>query len=433
LNIFEAQDALSASNGGRAFFIGSCSMITLQFSGNATTGQVKEITHAGRRYLVSPVVALREGILNDIYVSEAEFGKFASSWQGRPVPIAHPKAGGLPTSANTPDIWATDVLGHLWNVAVGGGALKGEIWIDLDKAQLMGERATAIVNKLRQGDPLEVSTGYFCEMEATPGTFNGSAYGGIARNIRPDHLALLPDEVGACSWADGCGTPRVNSQEESSMSADEQGLFQRFLGWLKSSQSQNIEPAVVDNSAVTQEIAIAPNVPVRSAPAGANIVEEIPSMNKTELIGALVANCKCKFSQEKLATWDEADLTSLRDSIAVNEDEAPPATEVAPSAVVPVAQNAELVTRIAALEDLIKGLAVNVNEERAGLVAGIVANCRGALQAADLARFDTNKLRDIYGSYQPRDYSANAGALRVNGPEDEELLMQWPVFAKKEG
>jgi hypothetical protein len=225
-------------------------MITLHFSGNATTGQVKEITHAGRRYLVSPVVALREGILNDTYVSAAEFGKFASSWQGRPVPISHPKADGGYTSANTPDIWANDVLGHLWNVAVDGGALKGEIWIDLDKAQLMGERAIQVVNKLRSNQPMEVSTGYFCDMEATPGTWSGNRYGGIARNIRPDHLALLPDEVGACSWADGCGTPRVNSQE---IDMDEQTLFQRFLSWFKNDQLQNIEPAAADNSPVTQE------------------------------------------------------------------------------------------------------------------------------------------------------------------------------------
>lgn len=34
-------------------------MITLQFSSNSETGGVREIAHGGRRYLVSPVVALR--------------------------------------------------------------------------------------------------------------------------------------------------------------------------------------------------------------------------------------------------------------------------------------------------------------------------------------------------------------------------------------
>jgi hypothetical protein len=360
-------------------------MITWQFSGNATTGQVKEITHAGRRYLVSPVVALREGILNDIYVSAAEFGKFASSWQGRAVPIGHPKADGGYTSANTPDIWANDVLGHLWNVAIDGGALKGEIWIDLDKAQIMGERATAIVNKLRANQPMEVSTGYFCEMDATAGTFNGSRYSGIARNIRPDHLAILPDELGACSWADGCGTPRVNSECEckesepmseatpADVSANERNLFDRFLGWL----GGQIPPEP----------------------------ETIQTNEESETMAELTAN-------EEVP-------------------EVPPAeTQAAPPP--PVAQDAALVARIAALEDVIKGLTANQSQEKAGLIAGIVANCRGAFQAGDLERFDTNKLRDIYGSYLPRDYSANAGALRSSfGPEDEELLMHWPMFEQK--
>jgi hypothetical protein len=35
--------------------------------------------------------------------------------------------------------------------------------------------------------------------------FNGVKYEGIARNLRPDHLAILPDDKGACSLEDGCG------------------------------------------------------------------------------------------------------------------------------------------------------------------------------------------------------------------------------------
>ncbi len=413
-------------------------MLTLQFSGNATTGQVKEITHGGRRYLVSPVVALREGILNDTYVSAAEFGKFASSWQGRPVPIAHPKADGLPTSANTPDIWANDVLGHLWNVAVDGGALKGEIWIDLDKAQMMGARAATIINRLRSGDAMEVSTGYFCEMEATPGTWSGKAYGGIARNIRPDHLALLPDEVGACSWADGCGTPRVNSQEES-MSMDEQTLFQRFLSWFKNDQLQIQSPATNVEGTVS-----AP--PCSCEPAEgqivieANVQEEDLSVNKTELIGALTANCKCKFSQEKLATWDEADLQVLSESLGGEEPGSPLGAEMAaPSAAslpLEITQFAEMIRGLGGLDKLaaaLGGVTANADRERSDLISAIVANHKATWSEAELRGFDTPTLHKLHGMGLPRDYSGNGGYVRINDPEEEELLMQWPMFAKKEG
>lgn len=401
-------------------------MLTLQFSGNATTGQVKEITHAGRRYLVSPVVALREGILNGVMVSAAEFSKFASSWQGRPIPIAHPRADGLPTSANTPDIWANDVLGHFWNVAIDGGALKGEIWIDLDKAQMMGERATTIVNRLRANQPLEVSTGYFCEMEATAGSYNGKAYGGIARNIRPDHLAILPDELGACSWADGCGTPRVNAdcgckgdqfmeeQTPADVSANERNLFVKFLSWLGGQKP--------------------PEEPISNHEEGMN-------MAKAELIAGLTANAKCKFSKEKLESWAEGDLQVLQDSLG---EEATPeaAPEPSPEGSHPHSihrpetvpgMSPELEARLAGLESLLKGLTANSDREKAELVAAIVANSHGAWSEADLMRHDLPKLNQVYSSYLPRDYSGNSGALRVNTPEDEELLMQWPVFAKKEG
>ena len=40
------------------------------------------------------------------------------------------------------------------------------------------------------------------------GDWNGKAYVGIARNYRPDHLAILPDMKGACSIADGAGLCR---------------------------------------------------------------------------------------------------------------------------------------------------------------------------------------------------------------------------------
>jgi hypothetical protein len=412
-------------------------MSTLQLAANATTGQVKEISHGGRRYLVSPVVALREGILNNVYVSAAEFGKFASSWQGRPVPISHPKDDGGYTSANTPDIWANDVLGHLWNVAVADGALKGEIWIDLDKAQQMGAKAMTIVNRLRQGEPMEVSTGYFSEIDAAPGMFNGSQYAATARNIRPDHLALLPDEVGACSWADGCGTPRVNSLE---VDVDDVTLFQRFLGWLKNDQSENQSP-----SANAEGTAADP--PCSCEPVDGQIVIEANhsteggfSMNKTELIGALTANAKCKFAKEKLATWDEADLQVLQESLEATADggQGTAGTETAAEAAsgsqfaVPSPQSdPDLMARLARIEEMLGHVTANVNEERSGLIAAIVANCRGAWSETQLAGCDTNRLRTIYASYQPRDYSANAGALRNIGADEEELVMHWPMFEQK--
>ena len=61
--------------------------------------------------------------------------------------------------------------------------------------------------------PLEVSTAFFSIAEAQRGTFNGSPYTEVHHDLAADHLALLPNSLGACSWADGCGCPRLNAKD----------------------------------------------------------------------------------------------------------------------------------------------------------------------------------------------------------------------------
>lgn len=64
-----------------------------------------------------------------------------------------------------------------------------------------------MLDALEAGRPMELSTGLFTQNEPAPAgaTFNGRPYDYVARNYRPDHLAVLPDQIGACSLADGCG------------------------------------------------------------------------------------------------------------------------------------------------------------------------------------------------------------------------------------
>lgn len=165
-------------------------------------------------------------------------------------------------------------------------------------------------------------------------------------------------------------------------------------------------------------------------------------MGKEQLIAGLVANAKCKFSKEKLQTWAEGDLQVLQESLGTEETE-----EVAAPEVVPVHKinrpeaglgiSPEVDARFAAIESLLKGLTANSDREKAELVAAIVANAHGAWSEADLMRHDLPKLQTVYSSYLPRDYSANAGAgalwARVNGPEEETMLMPWPDEFKKLG
>jgi hypothetical protein len=51
----------------------------------------------------------------------------------------------------------------------------------------------------------EVSAGIFADEEYSPGKWNGEDFVGISKNVKPDHLALVSEGQGACSWSDGCG------------------------------------------------------------------------------------------------------------------------------------------------------------------------------------------------------------------------------------
>jgi len=50
-----------------------------------------------------------------------------------------------------------------------------------------------------------VSVGVFTDNEDVEGIWQDEKYTKIAHNHRPDHLAILPESIGACSLADGCG------------------------------------------------------------------------------------------------------------------------------------------------------------------------------------------------------------------------------------
>jgi len=60
---------------------------------------------------------------------------------------------------------------------------------------------------------IEVSVGVFSDEEVEQGEWNGEQYMAIAKGLRPDHLAILPDMIGACSIEDGCGI-RLNSNKK---------------------------------------------------------------------------------------------------------------------------------------------------------------------------------------------------------------------------
>jgi hypothetical protein len=169
--------------------------------------EIKITTHEGKANLVVPVVMMVEGVHSGsqgaIYHSIEELGKFPESWNGIPVVIYHPKNDdGDYVGANSPEVIEKYQVGRVYNTEVEGKKLKAEVWFDEEKLNAISETTLLAVNETRE---IEVSLGMFTENEEKEGTWHGEKYTAIAHNHRPDHLAILPDQVGACSCKDGCG------------------------------------------------------------------------------------------------------------------------------------------------------------------------------------------------------------------------------------
>lgn len=167
----------------------------------------------GRDYAVAPATIIVAGVLNGELVPADELGEFAERWNGRPVPLRHPTDGaGNYVSANDPAVIETQVVGQVFNAKFANDRVKAEMWFDLAKIEALGGEAAAALARLDAGEVLEVSTGYYAYPDDVPGSFNGQRYSAIQRNLVPDHVALLPDEVGACSIKNGCGAGRYNTE-----------------------------------------------------------------------------------------------------------------------------------------------------------------------------------------------------------------------------
>lgn len=169
-----------------------------------SSGQVRRVTRNGRSYLVAPMTIIVPGVLSGskgaLYYPPSECARNVKAWDSMPITVGHPThpLNGNPVSANHPSVTP---IGFLANT-VFNGKLRTEGWFDADATR---NQSTDIWNSLQAGQPIELSTGLYTENVPHEGSHKGRPYQYIARNYRPDHLAVLLNQTGACSLSDGCG------------------------------------------------------------------------------------------------------------------------------------------------------------------------------------------------------------------------------------
>jgi hypothetical protein len=212
----------------------------------------------GKSYIIVPVVMMVEGVHHGsrgplLHLAE-DLGRFPEVWNGIPVVIDHPVDNeGNFMSANSPDITS---VGQTYHSRMVDTKLMADAYLD---EELLRNTSPVALSSVLNGDPLEVSIGVFTDEEETQGIWNNEQYNAIARNHRPDHLALLPGGIGACSWNDGCGI-RANSEKqkggENSMENDVQdNIFQAHQS-AKKSGLQDSFMVYTDNEGVIEKLDI---------------------------------------------------------------------------------------------------------------------------------------------------------------------------------
>lgn len=186
-----------------------------QITLKGATGQFRTAVFENKDYVVVPVIALVEGVIQAMnsttpeLVLAEEFSIAPGGWNGRPVMVNHPtepEDPAKPISANSPETLERLCIGKVFNTRVVKKQLHMEAWIDIAKCSALGGEAQALLDRVLEGVPVEVSVGVFVVAEEKQGAWNGKDYGFIWRELVPDHLALLSEgHIGACSNAMGCG------------------------------------------------------------------------------------------------------------------------------------------------------------------------------------------------------------------------------------
>ncbi|EFB9974580.1 DUF2213 domain-containing protein [Escherichia coli] len=175
---------------------------------NITTETVNGKPHIVVRG-ITPVVD--DIVMNRKLYPAAEIEKAYNTLERNPMPLGHPKVDGKHVSAR--DVQAVNeyhVGAWLQNVSHKDGKVTGDMYVNRQYAE-SSEKGKRLINRLDEmlagtnSDPIHISTGLLYSGIAANGESKGKKYNEIATNMMFDHVAVLLDEPGAGTPAEGVG------------------------------------------------------------------------------------------------------------------------------------------------------------------------------------------------------------------------------------
>ena len=107
-----------------------------------------------------------------------------STLAGAPLTVGHPKTN---AGLISPQTWKEEACGH-----VGDDVRQDENFVAVT-ARVLDAKA---VDRVESKELTEMSCGYTADLQMVPGVFEGQRYDAIQRNIRYNHVALLPPGAG---------------------------------------------------------------------------------------------------------------------------------------------------------------------------------------------------------------------------------------------
>ena len=250
-------------------------------------GTIRREMLGGREYLVAPVNLIVCGVLNGsqgpLYYPPEEVGKDPMAWNGMPLVVYHPTVEDVPVSARSPVVLEDCGVGFLFNTVFTEDVLAGEAWFDAERTKRYDERLEdkfKLYPRLVRGDHIETSTGLFtrndppilAEGQTRAADPKGTPYDYVARDHKPDHLAVLPDILGACNRNHGCGINPTPINNEGNEAVDKKNLIKWLTTnckcWKDKDDAKTLEGYTVEKLTALKDAAVAAAV-ANAAKAGA--------------------------------------------------------------------------------------------------------------------------------------------------------------------